>query len=147
MLSASDRYLNDPTSIVSGRHRTEIVCEALIREGETSLAKSLLELHREIEQFSVGKLEATKAFHDLPVVSNLVERANSTRYQNAISDILEPLHGFTATLGHLGLNGIALDWEKSSEVVRSVKAEEFPQLLTMVEMLDNSRKGKGHGRQ
>jgi len=133
MLDDCRWYFNENNSI-GGRHRYEILAEDFAREGLPLLSREVLWIHRALEKFRMGQFAAAKHFHEHgPIFTSLVSHASKTKYHASVVDLVEGLKSFAEPLEHCGEDG--LDWPASSRVLAKVKAEFFPEDMTMVEKM------------
>lgn len=142
MIIASTDYLTKITDHTNGRHRTEVVAEAMERDAKFDLASDAMAIHTTVKAFGNGDFKKIAYFAEAPVLENFVAAAEGTKFEKAANTIaheLEPLEEV--------LYDKLIDWEKSSEVLARVKREKFPETLSMVEKLTNHQRGHLSGRE
>ena len=83
LLDANHTYLKASDSRISGRHRTEIVAEAMVREGLDGLAGGMVQLHDTMKEFAVGDFKAAQFLAESLVFDRLLEEAASTKFAAA----------------------------------------------------------------
>ena len=130
LLDANRNYMKSVDSHVGERHRSEIVAEAMTREGLDSLADHALQLHDVMKGFAQGDFKAAQHLADNPVIDSLVEDAKGTKFTTTADAMAAALGAFKR------LTGEDIDWDKSSQVLAKAKRDHFPKDLTMVERLD-----------
>jgi hypothetical protein len=145
LLSNSHGYFTSFEPI-SGRHRTEIVAEAMARDGLTGTAEDTMFLHSQLKLFHQGDYSAIGAFNQVPLIENLLVSAKGTKFERAVEDIIRPLESFIEIFDRLSEARRQIDEDRSSEVLAKVKQDRFPEDMSMVEKLDKWQRDQTPGR-
>ena len=142
ILIACEAYLFLGEGHTENRHRSEVIAKAMERNQEFDLARDVLVVHNIMKAVKKGDFIKLKYFVDNPVGEGLIKDSINTQFAVEVSRIAKEIEPIDRTLNDRGV-----DWEKSREVLASVKKEVWPSSLTMVEKLgDWQREQQDKGR-
>ena len=130
ILLACEAYLSLGEGHTENRHRSEVLAKAIEQSQKFDLAKDVLVVHKIMESVKNGDFERLKYFKDTHVGEELIKDSINTQFAVEVSRIAKEIDPIDKALNDRGV-----DWEKSREVLASVKKEVWPSSLTMVERL------------
>jgi hypothetical protein len=134
LLAAASNYMRAPERTVDGKERADILAEATLAKELSDLSDTISWIHSSVMRFHKGDYKAIQYLLETPAIRDDVKNeAKGTTFATAVERLFSPLRYFVELEDKLGERDI--DWEKSAKVLLKVKAEKFPEDLTMVEKL------------
>lgn len=142
LLSSSHRYFNAADAYINGRHKTEILAEAMLQAGQESLATDAMYLHTAMTAFQKGAFNEVQFLSEGPVFTGFLKNAQATKFEASVKKLVGQLSSFDEILTDRDVN-----WETSSTILAEMKRARFPNDLTMVERLDQWQRDQPNGRE
>jgi|SRR5579872_5215330 len=134
LVRATSDYMRMPDRKINGKDRAEIIAEAALAKGFSSLSETVQAIHYSIVEFHKGHYEEMHFLLESPAIREYVRNeAAGTGYERAVEHLFSRL-GPIANLEEK-LNSRTIDWDSSSKVILNVKKDHFPEDLTMIENL------------
>jgi len=128
------------------RHRTEVVAEAMERDGRFELATQAMAIHNVLRSFQKGDFKEISYLDDVDAINTFVSNAKGTKFEEAAKGIAKWLDEFESLVKKHKDENCEIDWFGSSEVFALAKKKYSPQTLTMIEKLDSWQRDKSKDR-
>lgn len=119
--------------LVGGKRPVEVLAEAVLRDGHARLATDLSMLDRTLMDIAAGRFQELSLFHETHIAAECIDQARNTKYGQSVADLLQPTLKISQMLVDYGSK---IDWESSGIMLKQIKAEFWPQRLTMRERLE-----------
>lgn len=138
--SLNNYFTGDEDVYVGGKHRTEVVADAMLREGLVELSHTAMQIHNTLKEAHRGNFRALDFLaNGANVVEDFLKSAKGSRFQQAAQELMQPIRDVSKIFADH-----AIDWQQSIPVLADIKKETFPEDLSMTEKLGIWQRQQSH---
>ena len=125
ILEAVDTYFQ-PESFVRGVHRTEIVAEAMLREGLVELADSVMAVHHNLLKILGGKFKEASFLSEIPGISDVIDGAKGTKFEEGAKALMEDVQVIEHIFKPEEEHSCAPNWDASVPLLQRTQQAKYP---------------------